>query len=258
MAVESQVTLVDDPGPKDHHARVRLAVLWLTIAGTVAGLLAAALKISLTFAVVSAGVSLVLPMASLSLVLLRPELFDKPFFGRGLNPLIAAPAVALCTCSFTLDVTLVDPSQAFVAAAVGCACGVAISGMVVARQPRLAGRLQFGVTVAVIGALYAYGALLVVDINADGSPARLVHVPLMGKHVEQGSKGGSSQVFDLPAWGPGTEPRSVVVDQSTYDALQPGDSVCLLLHPGTLGVAWYEVGLPKAARTNLRSRGRCQ
>jgi len=239
--VDERMTLVDDPRTQDRPARVRLAVFWLTIAGAIAGFLAA-LKISLTYSIVSAGVALVLPIASLSLVLLWPELFNKPFFGRGLNPLIAAPAAALCLCSFTLDVALVDPQQALVAAAIGCACGAAISAIVIARHPRLSGRLQFGVTVAVIGALYAYGAFFVVDVNADGSRAKLVRVAVMGKHEEHG-RDGSSQLLDLPAWGRGIKPASVVVDQSTYDALRPGDPVCVLLHPGALGFAWYEVGV---------------
>jgi hypothetical protein len=221
-------------------ARVRLAVLCFTAAGTLAGFFAG-LRINLIYSIVSGGVALALPLASLGLVLLWPSLFDKPFMGRGLNPLVAAPAITLSLSSLDLDRALIHPSQALTAGALGMVCGGVIAGIVIARQPRLSGRLQFGVTVAATAAVYAYSALFVVDLNADGSRPTLLRVILAGKHEAAGRNGPKSQIFDLPAWGPAIESTSVVVDQPTYDAVQPGEPVCVLLHPGTVGIAWYQV-----------------
>jgi hypothetical protein len=154
--------------------------------------------------------------------------------------LIGVPAGALCASSFNFNVALVDPSLAYITAAIGRIVGAAISWIVIARHPRLSGSLQLGVTVAVIGALYAYGALFVVDINLDGSPASVVRVAFAGKHEEQG-KSGAAHYLDLPAWSPRAKATSVAVARATYDSVHLGDIVCILLHPGALGIAWYEV-----------------
>jgi hypothetical protein len=42
-------------------------------------------------------------------------------------------------------------------------------------------------------------------------------------------------------WALRTRPNEIEVKRDLYDATQAGGAVCVLAHPGALGMPWYEV-----------------
>jgi hypothetical protein len=94
---------------------------------------------------------------------------------------------------------------------------------------------------AVPAAAAGYGATAMIDIQFDTSAGTVFTAPVLGKYAYHGRS--SSYHLNLPPWGPRTQPDSVEVSHSTYDALNEGDTVCMTLHPGVLSLAWYTAGV---------------
>lgn len=57
------------------------------------------------------------------------------------------------------------------------------------------------------------------------------------KRIVRG-KSTSYQLY-LEPWGPIIEPNRLKVSRATYDPIEPGNVVVLVLNPGALGVNWY-------------------
>jgi hypothetical protein len=102
------------------------------------------------------------------------------------------------------------------------------------------------ISIAVIGGLYGYGAAVVADVQLDPAPATPIQAPVLEKYVTH-SKSSTNYHVRLPPWGPRTRPDSVDVSRSTYFELQVGDPLCILEHPGALGLAWFTTGVCQAA-----------
>ena len=81
-----------------------------------------------------------------------------------------------------------------------------------------------------------------VDIQLDFSPGDVTAVPVTGKFVTHG-RHSHSYNLNLPAWGPRLGPNSIEVSSATYQAVNVGDSVCLTLHPGAIGLPWFTSAL---------------
>lgn len=85
---------------------------------------------------------------------------------------------------------------------------------------------------------YAFGCMSILNGMLPQAPPSQFEGAILSKHIG----GGRSQprVFDLGPWGPfsGGEVEGTLI---MYDRLDAGDSVCMLLHPGGLGLAWWEI-----------------
>jgi hypothetical protein len=91
-----------------------------------------------------------------------------------------------------------------------------------------------------IGCGYGYGAGLQVNALLDGSAPQAYRVLVVSRHVSHGKS--TSYHLQLAPWGPNVGGQDLMVSPSRYAQTRPGDSVCMLLRPGALNVAWSELG----------------
>jgi hypothetical protein len=194
----------------------------------------------------TAAVGIALPIAPVAVALISPALFEVNV-GRwrrsqGFNPLVCAPAFALFLAGIVNDLT--DMSLPAIAGAAGAVAGLA-AGVYGAAKPGLAAPITLVVTLAVAGGFYGAGAFIVADVRFDNSPARVYEVAVADKHISQGRS--TTYYLDLPPWGPRPGSSQVSVSRDFYDATEPGDPVCIGLHPGDLGTPWYVVHHCQAA-----------
>jgi hypothetical protein len=86
---------------------------------------------------------------------------------------------------------------------------------------------------------YGYGAGLEVNALLDRSPPMTYPVVVQSKRASHGKS--TSYHFGLQAWGPFDTGQDVMVPAWRYRQTQIGDTVCVALRAGALGVAWYTV-----------------
>jgi hypothetical protein len=96
------------------------------------------------------------------------------------------------------------------------------------RRPRFAVALLVGMSA------YAYGVLFGANVLLDRSSAQTVQLVVSKKS----SKGAGPMVRTEPSpWGdPNDEFR---VSASLYDTVSVGDTICVRVHPGALGIEWF-------------------
>jgi hypothetical protein len=229
------MSIVEDAKPSLDPNLIRWGGHGLVVVGVAAGAYA-----WMRPGMLSTALALVLALASVGIGAAYPQLFEVNYRGgRGFNPIVGFAALVLLLLTFSLH--LVDARPPWIAAfVVGAALGAATWSA--AQAPGLASPIQALLTVAIIGGVYAYAAYAVADVRFDPSPGTAYQAAIVGENT---SMSRSSTYYHLspPPWGPVTAASSVTVSKSVYDALQPGDPICLTLHPGAMGAGWYDVGL---------------
>jgi len=93
---------------------------------------------------------------------------------------------------------------------------------------------------------YGYGAGMQVNALLDGSTPQTYRVIVGAKHVSHGKS--TSYHLSLAPWGPKESGQDLMVPYSQYALVKPGDTVCMLLRSGALGVPWSQLGRCDAAR----------
>jgi hypothetical protein len=80
------------------------------------------------------------------------------------------------------------------------------------------------------------------QVNAllDQSTPQAFRVVVTAKHVNRGKS--TTYHLKLAPWGPNVGGQDLMVPYSQYAGIKPGDTVCMLLRPGALRVAWSELG----------------
>jgi hypothetical protein len=87
---------------------------------------------------------------------------------------------------------------------------------------------------------YGYGAGMRVNALLDRSTPETYQVMVTGKYVSHGKS--TSYHLKLAPWGPKVSGQDLTVPRSQYASTKPGDTVCMFLRSGALGVAWSEQG----------------
>ncbi len=183
-----------------------------------------------------AAVMLVIPLVVLGGVLSAPASFETGTGkGRVLNGSLVLPFVALLLVN-TYDAQI-NPWLPLIP---GVFAGLAVmfAAWKVKDQPGVTNPWTVLIVLSLCAAAYGYGAVAVADIHFDSGPGAILRVPVLGKHAYH-SRRSTTHYLELPAWGPRTGPNSVEVSSSTYAALNPGDTVCITLHPGALSLPWF-------------------
>jgi hypothetical protein len=181
-----------------------------------------------------AATEIVLAIGSAAVALWAPELFEI----TGINPLVIAPAALVFFGGVANDFVGIVPL--LIGAAAGAA-GFLVVGLTRWRRPGVSGPGQFLILMGVIGAALGYGAPAMVDIRFDGSAPQPFRATVNSMFVTHGKS--TSYTLRLAPWGPKTEENPVSVSSSLYRQVSPGNEVCIALHRGALGLAWYEVRL---------------
>lgn len=129
---------------------------------------------------------------------------------------------------------LIDrPSAALLAVGAATACALAWL------DPLLHRRWLALVILAGVGFCYARGVAIEANILLDSATATRKEVTVREKRVE-------GRVFERPAlivspWVDRGVEHEIPVSRALHDAVAVGDRVCITVHPGALGLRWYEV-----------------
>jgi hypothetical protein len=229
------MSIVEASGPPLDPVKIRRGGYAVAIAGVAAG--GAELFLS---SAPTAAAAVVLAALSLAAALWTPELYEVTGRRgvRGFNPLLAAPACLVCVAGGLSHFLSVAPLVL-----AGVAGAVAAVGAAAFRwnRPGLAGRFQFAAVMALAGATLGYGAPALADVRFDAAPAQAYRATVDSMHVKQGR--GATFYLQLAPWGPLTDENTVTVSRSLYNQLNPRDQVCIGLHPGLLGMPWFDVRL---------------
>ncbi len=86
---------------------------------------------------------------------------------------------------------------------------------------------------------YSYGAVSVANVSLDRSEPERHAARVIDTRVA----GSDNKTYELrlTAWGPRTSEENVDVTRAFHERVSKGDTVCVYLWPGALGVRWYEV-----------------
>jgi len=108
------------------------------------------------------------------------------------------------------------------------------------RDPWLQKHHGTTVLLAVICCSYGYGAGMQVNALLDRSTPKSYRVIVTAKHVSHGRS--TSYHLRLAPWGPEVSGQDLMVSRSTYAGIKQGDTVCMVLRSGAMGVAWSKLG----------------
>ena len=111
--------------------------------------------------------------------------------------------------------------------------------MVYALVQELRTRPKGAPVVMLVACIYAYGATVLADAELDSGAVQRYAVQVLDMHVSRGRH--TSYYLRLSAWGPRTLPEDVDVGQWLYENVEVGNTVCVYLKPGALGIPWFAV-----------------
>lgn len=154
---------------------------------------------------------------------------------RVINFLLLLPSASLMVAGFTSP--LVSPQIVVLTGAAGSALALLI-GLWSPRTQPPANRIFFYLFLVLYGAGCGVGAPALINRRFDHSPGQTYQATVEALRFT-GGRGGPSYSLQLGPWGPRTGPSSVPVSRAVYNATHVGDTACVSLHPGALGMAWY-------------------
>lgn len=152
-----------------------------------------------------------------------------------LTVLVISPGFLLMLRAI-MDVQILDWQRLLLWAAVAAAAlmgGVLWAVPAAREKPRTA-----ALTLALILA-YGYGVCALGDAVLDRSDGSTYTTRVYGKHVTSGRN--KRPMMQLGPWGPRAAADQVTVSWDLYRSTNVGDTVCVRLHPGAIGVPWYRV-----------------
>ena len=77
------------------------------------------------------------------------------------------------------------------------------------------------------------------DALLDHSRGQMYRTQILGKHFTSGRN--RSYNLQVEPWANAEGAQQLRVSRDLYVQVNVGDSVCIVLHPGALGVRWYHV-----------------
>ena len=86
---------------------------------------------------------------------------------------------------------------------------------------------------------YAGGVTAMADSLLDHSTPQILQAQVLHKRISTGRH--TTWYLELAPWGPQDHPDEVSVHRSLYNSVQPGQTVCIYLYPGTLKIPWFQV-----------------
>lgn len=121
--------------------------------------------------------------------------------------------------------------------AIGALLSLAMFFGAARKNPRVAATM---VGLCVLSGLYGWGLAAAVNMAADPVAPHIYEAQVVGGHESHGRS--TSYYLELGPWGPYTTSYSQIqVSRDAYEAMRPGEVVCVALHPGALQVGWYEM-----------------
>ncbi len=117
----------------------------------------------------------------------------------------------------------------------------AVLVLIVARAGEEKRKTAFSFLLLFAGLFATYAGCVIADADVllDRSSPVAYRAEVLSASVSHGKT--TTYSLQLGPWGPRQNPEDVDVTSSVYNNVAPGDSVCLLLYPGTLRIPWFTV-----------------
>lgn len=226
------MSIVESVGAEIPRSWLRPLVYGLSAAGLALGII-----VMLTRSPAAVVLLLAAPAPALVLASRAPALFEvrQRGGGRGFSPLVGGGAAGVGLAA--LGPSLLGLAAPLIGAGVGGLVGIVLAAATV-RRTKLAAPIQYVLVLTSLFALYGGAGAILVDDRFDASPPQTFATTITGKQVSHGRE--TSYLLEVAPWGPQTRPSSVAVRAGLYADVQPGDAICMKLHRGALGSAWYE------------------
>jgi hypothetical protein len=107
---------------------------------------------------------------------------------------------------------------------------------------------HFGVVTFLAGGavILLFLVSIVVFANAalDRQPAKIIGTTVVGKNASSRRKRSTTYYLRVKSWRPGRTEERLDVDESVYLAAPIGLPVRVEVHPGLLGMPWYDLVQP--------------
>ena len=181
-----------------------------------------------------------LPLAAAFLAVVSPGLFRLYARRNDAHPNLALafllPGFALLMCAGT-DCQVLEWRQAWWPLAV---IGLGIVAVALVADGSWRARPGAAAAILIFASMYGMGAGLELNALADRS-----HTDVFAAHVVAKRLGGGrnrTYHLTLGPWGPLAGQDDVSVTPAFYYKIQAGDTVCIGLRHGGLGIPWYKVG----------------
>ena len=111
-------------------------------------------------------------------------------------------------------------------------------------DPQLRGDRSQSITIAMFALAYCYGALAFADVALDRSPSRETQTAIRDKRIHVSGSVKGSSVWRQVKVDPEASPAGadwINVQPDLWDSFHRGDTACVQLGPGFLGVRWFAV-----------------
>jgi hypothetical protein len=155
-----------------------------------------------------------------------------------INFALVIPPVALIVAGS--DAQLVHSEIGALVAVAAAALGLLIA-VWAPRSAKVASPIIFGLFVGAFAAGLGWGGMILVDRVFDSMPAQVYETTVRSKFMTYG-RGRGYHVAVAP-WGPFDRSDNIGVSGTLYDRVSVGGPICVRLHPGALGLAWYRAGV---------------
>jgi hypothetical protein len=188
------------------------------------------------------GMLVLLPWCAVLMVMLSHGLIGVDAKRNDARPnvamLLLLPGIVLGLRAM-LDIHVLDVMPAI---AYGVIAGLPLVLTACLLAPRNAAKpWGFTLTVLLLVALpYGAGALLFADVRLDHQPAQVFPTHVLRKYISTGKH--PSPHLVLAPWGPKVMGEDMAVNRTYYAHVEPDAAVCMKLHPGAVGLRWYELG----------------
>jgi len=197
-----------------------------------------------------------MPWLALALVTMRMRTFSRPGFLNGgpipiLLFLIPVPGVPLAFIMATYDFHSVAPALTILAT--GGALVLLTSVSVMCVRGNISYIAAAACAVFLLSGLYCYEAIAMTNYRLDSGRAALFSTTIKEKlrrpYVDKQGKVHVNYEMTLNPWGPEREEAHEVVSAWQFEHYAPGDTVCIELFRGALGIPWYRVVVPDRKNT---------
>jgi hypothetical protein len=149
------------------------------------------------------------------------------------------PAVSLALYAYWVGPYMLRPMDVLWAGLIGC---VASMVFILLADPIV--RYSPPRCVPLIGVVFIYAASVAPLINGlldRAAPLGVSSAQVLEQHAKSGRA--TNYYLGLSAWGPMRQATEVQVPWEVYKYASVGGLVCVTLHPGALGMPWYDIAL---------------
>jgi multidrug transporter EmrE-like cation transporter len=192
---------------------------------------------------IGVGVLAAIPWLVLAMARGFPGLYGIDDFGNSavrvdLFPLMVAPGLGLAIHA-AITVYLVRWSPVFLFAPIG---GMVMAGAAALASPAVRKSMPVCFAYAVFMSAYGSGVAVFGNVFFDEAAPQVFARTILGKRTNSIGKYNAIHYDKIAPWGPYAEPNEVEVSREFDDPKKMGDTVCVYLHPGALGLPWFTAG----------------